>query len=93
MKKYVTTKNNGTDFRKMAEIMTKAGYKMNHATARNQLILAIETIVQHMSTNLKVKVTKANIKNFLNQQENHDDLSDVIFMAFKELEAEEKKGE
>jgi len=89
-KKYVTIKNNGTDFRKMAQILTNAGYKMNHATARNQFMLAIETIVNHMSTNLKTKVTKKHLKNLLSSQEIHDDLSDVIYKAYKELEKEQE---
>lgn len=87
-KRYVTIKNNGIDFRKLAEIMTVNGYKMNHATVRNQLMLAIETLMNHMSSNLDAKLTKKNIKTFLASQENHDDLSDVIYKAYKELEKE-----
>jgi len=87
-KKYVTIKSDGTDFRKMAEIMTEAGFKMNHATARNQLILALETIVNHMSSSFNTKITKKHVKNLLNSQEIHDDLSDIIYLAYKELEKE-----
>jgi hypothetical protein len=92
-KKYVTIKDEGMDFRKMAKVMSDHGFSMNHATSRNQLILAIETIVQYLTSNTKSKMTKKNIKDFLSVQENHDILSDVIFLAYKELEKEEKENE
>lgn len=87
-KQYVTLKNGGTDFRKMAQIMTDAGYKMNHATARNQLIIAMENLVGHVSSSLKTKLTKKQIKDIVNAQEIHDDLADIIFAAYKEIEQE-----
>jgi len=92
-KKYVTIKNGGNDFRKMAQIMTDAGFKMNHATARNQLMLAIETLVYHLSNSLKSRITRKNIKDLIASQDMHDDLSDVVFLAYKELELEENEKE
>lgn len=92
-KKYVTIKNDGTDYRKMAEMMTNAGFKMNHATCRNQLIIAIETILNQMSGQLKTKITKKHIKNLLSSQDIHDDLSDVLYKAYKELQEESNKNE
>ena len=55
-KKYVTINENGMDFRKMSKIMSDAGYKMNHATTRNILILGIETLIIHISGSLKTKI-------------------------------------
>jgi hypothetical protein len=84
-KKYVTLNDGGCDFRHMAKIMSNTGYKMNHATARNQLILAIETLMMHASATLKTKIKRNDIKNLLVSQDMHDDLSDVIYIAYKEL--------
>ena len=47
--KYVTLEE-GTDFRKIAQIMTEAGYQMNHATARNVLMTSLTNLFRHVST-------------------------------------------
>jgi hypothetical protein len=43
---YATTKKfaGGDDYRSIAEKMTKSGYKMNHATARNVFLSALRKI-------------------------------------------------
>ena len=89
-KKYVTLKDGGCDFRKMARIMTAAGYKMNHATARNQLILAIESLIQHTSSNLKIKMTKAQLRELVTDQDLQDNLADVLYTSYQALLAEEE---
>jgi len=89
-KKYVTLKNGGCDFRKMAKIMTEAGYKMNHATARNQLILAIDSLITHTSSNLKVKVTKAQIAEMITDQTLQNNLADVLYLAYKAVQQQEE---
>ncbi len=90
-KKYVTLKDGGCDFRKMARIMTKAGYKMNHATARNQLILAIESLIGHTSTNLKIKVSKAQMQDLVTDQALQDNLADVLFLAYKDMQQDQQE--
>jgi len=88
-KTYITLKDGGCDFRKMARIMTAAGYKMNHATARNQLILAIESLISHTSSNLKVKISKAQLRELITNQALQDNLADVLFTANEALKREE----
>lgn len=89
-KKYITLNKEGVDFRTMASAMTDIGYKMNHATARNQLILAIKTLVGHISTSLNANLTQSNIKSMIKSQEVHENLSDVLYKAYHELK---KDGE
>ena len=53
---YATTKQfaGGEDYRAIAEKMTKQGYKMNHATARNVFLSALRKIAKpiHQVNNL-----------------------------------------
>lgn len=87
-KKYITLKDGGMDFRTMARIMTKHGYKMNHATARNQLILAIKYLLTHVSTDLKTNIPQAQLEKTIEDQKVHENLSDIIYLAFNEKEEE-----
>jgi urease gamma subunit len=45
---YATTKklSGGEDYRTIAEKMTKSGYKMNHATARNVFLNALRKLAR-----------------------------------------------
>jgi hypothetical protein len=90
-KKYVTLKDGGCDFRKLAKIMTHAGYKMNHATARNQLMFAIREILQKASKDLCNPIGEKQIKQMINDQDLQDNFGDVVFAAYKELEREENE--
>jgi hypothetical protein len=85
-KKYVTLKDGGMDFRTMAKIMTKHGFKMNHATARNQLILAVKYLLNYVSTNLKTNIPPAQLEKMIEDQKVHENLSDIIYLAFNEEE-------
>ena len=42
----VTTEYGGMDYRTIAEKMNEAGYKMNHATARNVFLKAMQKIAR-----------------------------------------------
>ena len=88
IKKYVTLNEDGMDFRTMAEIMTSKGYKMNHATARNHLILAIKNLVGNMSTSLNVSISAKDIDVMIKSQDVHEQLSDVLYKAYEELRKE-----
>lgn len=85
-KKYVTLKDGGMDFRTMAKLMTKNGFKMNHATARNQLILAVKYLLGHISSSLKTGLPQTRIEEMLDNQDIHENLSDIIYLAYKEEE-------
>ncbi len=45
---YATVTNTGMGYREIAEIMTQEGHKMNHATARNYFLRAMEKIAKPM---------------------------------------------
>lgn len=75
--KYVTLES-GTDFRKIAKIMTKNGYRMNHATARNVLMSSLSNLVTLTAQNLKVDITNEQIDRVLKSQTFHEAIADVL---------------
>ena len=87
-KKYITLGDGGCDFRQMAKIMTDAGFKMNHATARNQLIIAIDSLLMKVGTMLNANISSEDIEKLRNNQEIHNNLADVLYMAYQALEEE-----
>lgn len=82
-KKYVTVEE-GTDFRTIAKIMTKNGYKMNHATARNVLISAIKKLLNYSADRVGVKIPDSDMKALIKDQAVHTALADVLYLAQKE---------
>jgi ribosome-interacting GTPase 1 len=89
--KYVTLEE-GTDFRKIAQIMTDAGFQMNHATARNVLMTSLTNLFRHISNEMNVDITEAQIKNVLRDQKVHEALADILFQAHQELSNEEQEA-
>lgn len=82
-RKYVTLES-GVDFRTIAKIMTAHGYKMNHATARNQLILAMQNLLTNVATQVKGPKMKASeVDSLLKDQTIHDHLGDILYLAHK----------
>lgn len=94
-KKYITLEE-GLDFRTIAKVMTKNGYVMNHATARNQLIMAMEKLLGHIATEVsgataqKGSPPNQNLQELLKDPNIHEYLSDILFAAHKQ-EMENKK--
>jgi len=82
--KYVTLEE-GIDFRKIAKIMTKSGYQMNHATARNVLMSSLHDLMKSVSEEMGTNIGEAQIKNILKDQRVHEALADVLFQAHEEL--------
>jgi hypothetical protein len=87
-KKYVTLKDSGCDFRKISVIMTKNGYKMNHATVRNLLLVSIKEIFSKSSKKLNSTLTDEQINLLISNQEIQESLGDVIYRAYTELKEE-----
>lgn len=82
-RKYVTLES-GMDFRTIARIMTKNGWRMNHATARNQLILAMHNLLVHVAQQVKgPKMKPSEVESLLKDQTIHDHLNDILYLAFK----------
>jgi hypothetical protein len=88
--KYVTLEE-GTDFRRIAEIMSAAGYQMNHATARNVLMNSLGRLVRNVSEELGATITEEQTKKILKDQQVHEALSDVLFEAYSQIEKEKTK--
>ena len=86
MKKEYITLDEGIDFRKIAAIMTKAGYKMNHATARNQLMSALQKLLTNIVKQTEVKPDREKIEEMMNSQEIHNALADVLHRAYLDIE-------
>ncbi len=82
-KQYITLES-GIDFRAIATIMTKAGYKMNHATARNQLMSAMQKLLTNIVKQTEVKVERDKIEEMMNSQDIHSALADVLHRAYDE---------
>ena len=58
---YATVTNAGKGYREIAEIMTSEGHKMNHATARNYFLRAMEKIAKPMTDLAGSKVSPSEL--------------------------------
>ena len=80
-KKYITVID-GVDFRRIANMMTEAGMPMNHATARNQLMSAMENLFSQVGNQMGIKLDKKRISDIIHSQDVHNALSDVLLLAY-----------
>lgn len=80
--KYLTIEE-GKDYRKIAKIMTAAGFKMNHATARNIFFSSMRKFFINLCDNLQIEKDK-NVDRLMKDQYVHDLLVDVLHKAFME---------
>jgi len=80
---YVTL-DDSTDFRKLAKIMSeKYGYKMNHATARNNYMKAVRLFLGGVLTELKLPTNSdSTLDELLESQEVHDAVYDILFKTY-----------
>lgn len=90
--KYVTLEK-GIHFRKIACIMSAAGYQMNHATARNVVMNSLGSLVRNISELLGTPITEEQVKNILRDQQVHEALSDVLFEVYNQIEKESQPNE
>ena len=90
MKKEYITLDEGIDFRKIADIMTRAGFKMNHATARNQLMSALQKLLTNIVKQTEVKPDREKIEEMMNSQEIHSALADILHRSYMQMEKEKK---
>lgn len=103
-KKYITIEG-GLDFRKISKALSDNGFQMNHATARNQLISAMEKLLEGLVEEvvkdgthndedvLKNSKSKTLVSNLLKTQDIHRTLGDLLQDLFysEETEDTEKK--
>lgn len=89
-RKYITLES-GVDFRKIAEVMTQAGYQMNHATARNQLMIALTKLLDDVAKQAGAKLSKAQLSKLLQNQTVHNALADILHVVHEEDQAGKRK--
>lgn len=91
-KEYITLES-GNDFRSIAKIMTAGGLRMNHATARNQLMSSLQKFFTNIFKQTNIKPDKARIQEMMNSQDIHNALTDVLFKAHQQILKEQEKKE
>lgn len=91
-KEYITL-SDGLDFRTIARIMTSGGLKMNHATARNQLMSALQKFFINIFKQTNIKPDKAHLQEMMNSQDIHNALTDVLFKAHQQILKEQEQKE
>ena len=85
IKKYITVPE-GTDFRTIAKKMSVHGHKMNHATARNLMLSAMETFIKTLGSELGAEMYQEKLINLMKNQEFHNTLSEVLYLIGKEYQ-------
>ena len=68
----------GLGYREIAEKMTKSGDKMNHSTARNIFISAMEKVARDACVMFDVNPTEENIKRISNDPRFQSGLIDIL---------------
>jgi hypothetical protein len=91
IKQYITL-DDGIDYRSISKIMSEAGYKMNHATARNVLMAAMNNFVYKISENVGITLNQEKIETILKDQDIHDSFVDILYKAYEEIEGESRKS-
>lgn len=74
--------DNGTDFRSVAKLMTKAGHPMNHATARNVWLSATANFIKVLSKDLGVDISENAIQELLTREDIHDAIADILYLTY-----------
>jgi ketopantoate reductase len=82
MSNHYITLENGTDFREIAKILTRKGFPMNHATARNVLMSSLTKLLGFVSTKMGTNLTEAQIKQVLKSPETHEALAEILYEAY-----------
>lgn len=85
-KKYITL-SNGVDFRRISEMMSDAGYRMNHATARNCLLKAMRSFLMKTTVKVGVRPTDELLDSLMHNNSVHDAMCDVLY-SVHELDQE-----
>ena len=81
--KYITIEE-GEDYRTIADKMTKLGYKMNHATARNILLSSLRQFIQNMSSEVGKTLTDDEVEMLVMRQDIHEVIGDILPLCLKE---------
>jgi flagellar biosynthesis regulator FlbT len=63
---------------------------MNHATARNQLMSALQKLLTNIVKQTEIKPDREKIEEMMNSQEIHSALADILHRAYMQMEKEKK---
>jgi hypothetical protein len=93
-KQYITLLD-GIHFRKISKIMSNAGYRMNHATARNVLMSALNTFIFRVASEIGIFLPSEKIDFILQNKDLHNSFVDILFKAYGQMQIEnrEKRNE
>ncbi len=83
--KYITLED-GTDFRKIAKIMTEVGWQMNHATARNVLMTGLSQLITNISEEVGTHLSTKEVEVLLKNQQLHEALAEILYKAHQKQE-------
>lgn len=82
------------NFREIARQMTKAGYKMNHASARNILYKAMRSILRQAvieaTGESDMNIVKQSVEAIMSDTEMQEALADVLRQAYGGNDAEDE---
>ena len=76
------------DFRRIGKIMTKAGYDMNHATARNQVVSAMKDMISFVAKDLKSDISLEQIDDLVSNHDIQKSIQEILYTAFNEIKTE-----
>ncbi|TXH08158.1 MAG: hypothetical protein E6R04_11350 [Spirochaetes bacterium] len=90
--KYITLED-GTDFRKIAKIMTEAGWQMNHATARNVLMTGLSKLITNISEEVGTHLSAKEVETLLKNQQLHEALAEILYKAHQNQEENDERDQ
>ena len=74
----VTSIDQGLGYREIAEKMTEEGFKMNHSTARNIFLSAMDKLARELCNLYSIEPTQQNIKKVSSDPRFQDGICDLI---------------
>ena len=83
--KYITI-TEGEDYRSIAIKMTKLGYKMNHATARNILLAGMKKFISGISEELGQLLSDEASTDLIMRQDIHEIVGDILPFCIEQQE-------
>lgn len=81
--KYVTLEE-GMDYRTISNLMTEAGWKMNHATVRDIFMSAMSKIVKDVIVRLDIQLSEDELYDVLKSNSMHRALQDILEELYDE---------
>ena len=71
--------DNGTNYRDIADVMTKSGTQMNHSSARNHVLRSMKKIVLSYAKNMSIDLSPDTIDEIARNPMLHDAIVDIAY--------------